>query len=145
MVHPPRTASGSVARMAPSTGKNPAKIMIIAPAAIAKRLTTFVIATRPTFWLNDVIGRHPNSDEIELTKPSQAIEPEVSLVDAFLSKADDARALVSPIVSVAETRKIRVTEIIAFQLKSNAVMHRKFHCHCHHQMMMHQRKAMKNQ
>lgn len=40
-----------------------------------------------------------------LTKPSQPIEPEVSFVVAFLSNADDARALVSPIVSVAETKK----------------------------------------
>ena len=47
-----------------------------------------------------------------LTKPSQPIEPEVSFVVAFLSNADDARALVSPIVSVAETKKISVTEII---------------------------------
>ena len=53
-----------------------------------------------------------------LTKPSQPIEPEVSFVVAFLSNADDARALVSPIVSVAETKKISVTEIIAFQLNS---------------------------
>ena len=49
IVQPPRTASGSVASIAPITGKNPAKIIIIAPAAIAKRFTTFVIATRPTF------------------------------------------------------------------------------------------------
>ena len=70
------------------------------------------------FWLKDVIGRHPNSAEIELTKPSQVIDPVVSFSEAFRSSAEDASAEVSPIVSVAETRKISVTAIIAFRSNS---------------------------
>ena len=66
--------------------------------AIAYLLTTLVIATRPTFWLNDVIGKQPNTEDNELTNPSQAIEPEVSLVVASLFKPEDASADVSPIV-----------------------------------------------
>lgn len=85
---------------------------MIAPDAIAKRLTTLVIATSPTFWLKDVIGRHPNTDDNALIKPSQAIEPEVSFKLASRFKPEAASAEVSPIVSVAETRKISVTEII---------------------------------
>ena len=91
---------------------------MIAPDAIAKRLTTLVIATSPTFWLKDVIGRHPNTDDNALIKPSQAIEPEVSFKLASRFKPEAASAEVSPIVSVAETRKISVTEIIAFRLNS---------------------------
>lgn len=91
---------------------------MIAPDAIAKRLTTLVIATSSTFWLKEVIGRHPNTDDNALIKPSQAIEPEVSFKLASRFKPEAASAEVSPIVSVAETRKISVTEIIAFRLNS---------------------------
>ena len=86
--------------------------MIPAPVAIVKRLITFVIAINPTFWLNDVIGRHPNSAERELMYPSQAIEPVISLSVTSRFNADAASADVSPIVSVAETRKIRMTVTI---------------------------------
>jgi hypothetical protein len=45
-----------------------------------------------------VIGKQPNTEDNELTNPSQAIEPEVSLVVASLFKPEDASADVSPIV-----------------------------------------------
>ncbi len=92
--------------------------MLQAPVAIVKRFTTFVMATKPTFWLNEVIGRQPNTDDNALTKPSQAIEPDVSFVVASLPSPDTASADVSPIVSVAETRKINVTDTIALTLAS---------------------------
>ena len=57
-----------------------------------------------------MIGIHPKSDEIELTNPSHAIEPEVSFTVTSRLSPDDARADVSPIVSVAETRKISTNE-----------------------------------
>ena len=89
--------------------------MISAPVAIVKRLTTFVIATRPTFWLKDVIGIQPNREDRELIKPSQAREPEISFVVALRFKPELASACVSPIVSVADTKKISATEMIAFK------------------------------
>ena len=117
-VQPPNTASGKVASKEPKIGQNPARIIIIAPAARAYLLTTLVIAIRPTFWLNDVIGRQPKTDERALMKPSQAIEPEVSFTVALRLRSVAARADVSPIVSVADTRNINVTEIIALILNS---------------------------
>ena len=78
IVHPPKTASGNVARTAPNTGKMPAITRTAAPVAIAILFTTPVMATRPTFWLNDVIGEHPKSPPKALMNPSQAIEPEAS-------------------------------------------------------------------
>ena len=45
-----------------------------------------------------MIGKQPNTDDNDLTKPSQAIEPEVSLVVASLFKPEDASADVPPIV-----------------------------------------------
>lgn len=117
-VQPPNTGSGKVANKAPKAGNKPANTIMIAPIKIVKRLTTFVIATSPTFWLKDVIGIQPNSAEILLIKPSQAIEPEISFSVASRFKPETAKAEVSPIVSVAETRKISITEIIAFKLNS---------------------------
>ena len=111
IVQPPSTASGSVASSEPRIGNTPARIIITAPVAIAKRLTTLVMATRPTFWLNDVIGRQPNTDERALMNPSQAIEPDVSLSVASRPRPVAARADVSPIVSVADTRNINGVQI----------------------------------
>lgn len=80
---------------------------------MVKRLTTFVIATSPTFWLNEVIGRQPKSEDSELMKPSQQMEPEVYFSVASQPRPDAASAEVSPMVSVADTRKIRMVEKIA--------------------------------
>lgn len=113
IVHPPRTALGSVASTAPTTGKIPARIIIMAPVAITKRFTTLVMATRPTFWLKDVIGIQPNTEDNALTNPSQASEPAVSFWVTSRFKPDDASAEVSPIVSVADTKNIKTNAIMA--------------------------------
>lgn len=56
-VQPPSTQSGSVVKNAPMGGNRPPRIIASAPNMIVKRLTTWVIEMRPTFWLNDVMGR----------------------------------------------------------------------------------------
>ena len=117
-VHPPNTDSGIELKNAPIGGTNPASIINIAPVIIVNLFTTFVIATNPTFWLNDVTGGHPNIPVIELEKPSQASEPEISLSVISLSKPFATTADVSPIVSAAETINIIHTDIIAFILNS---------------------------
>ena len=48
-VQPPRTASGSEARMTPKAGMNPARIIMPAPQAMAFLFTTLVMAMSPTF------------------------------------------------------------------------------------------------
>ena len=112
-VQPPSTASGNVASNVPNIGNNPAKTIITQPVKIVNLFTTFVIETSPTFWLNDVIGKQPKSPDNALTKPSAAIEPVSSFFETSRFNPDDASADVSPIVSVADTRKITSTEIIA--------------------------------
>ena len=112
-VQPPSTASGNVASNVPNIGNKPAKTIITQPVKIVNLFTTFVIETSPTFWLNDVIGKQPKSPDNALTKPSAAIEPVSSFFETSRFNPDDASADVSPIVSVADTRKITSTEIIA--------------------------------
>ena len=113
IVHPPNTASGNVANNAPKIGKIPAKIMIAAPVAIANRFTTFVIAIKPTFWLNEVIGIQPNPTDNEMIKPAQAIDQGVSYGVTSLFHPENAIADVSPIVSVADTKKINTMDTMA--------------------------------
>ena len=74
-VHPPSTAYGSELKNAPSGGNKEARIKISAPIKIVKRLITLVMVTSPTFWLNDVSGRHQKHPEIALENPSTASEP----------------------------------------------------------------------
>ena len=62
------------------------------------------------------MGKQPKHAESELTRPSQAREPEISLSEASRLKTVDVSAEVSPMVSVAETRKIIMTEMMAFRL-----------------------------
>ena len=80
---------------------------------IAKRLTTFVIAIRPTFWLKEVIGRQPKTEDKLLTRPSQTIEPEISFSLTSRRRPIAVMAEVSPMVSVAETRNIKKNAKIA--------------------------------
>lgn len=80
---------------------------------MVKRLTTFVIAISPTFWLKEVTGRQPNREEMLLAKPSQAREPDISFSVISRSRPETTMAVVSPIVSVAETRNITTTDKIA--------------------------------
>ena len=79
MVQPPRTGSGKLLNSALMIGQNAARIMMHAPVAMALRLTTFVMATRPTFCENDVMGMQPKQPDTAETKPSAAMEPESSL------------------------------------------------------------------
>ena len=132
IVQPPSTASGSVERMAPKAGNIPAIIIITAPVAMVNLFTTFVIATSPTFWLNDVIGRQPNTDESALTNPSHAIEPDVSFSVAYLSSPEEASAEVSPIVSVAETKNISTTDTIGIGSEFHFKRHKVWYCYNPH-------------
>ena len=71
------------------------------------------MATRPTFWLKDVIGKHPKTEDKALMKPSQAIEPEVSFVVTSLFKPEAAGAEVSDNEAVSDTSDddIEITNI----------------------------------
>ena len=53
--------------IAPSLGQRPQRMRKIAPVESAKRLTTLVMATRPTFWLKEVLGSTPKSAAKEET------------------------------------------------------------------------------
>ena len=68
------------------------------------------MATKPTFWLNEVIGRQPNTDDNALTKPSQAIEPDVSFVVASLP---------SPALSLALNPQAAATMMIGAIFATN--------------------------
>ncbi len=120
MVQPPSTASGSEEKIALTNGTKPARIMTTAPDAMARRLTTFVMATRPTFCENEVMGMQPKQADSVETKPSQAMEPESSSSRTSRLRPVAASAVVSPMVSVAETRKMRVTARMAPGLNSGA-------------------------
>ena len=85
---------------------------------MVKRFTTLVIATSPTFWLKEVMGRQPNTEDRALIKPSHASEPEISRSVASRFRPEVASAHVSPMVSVADTRKISTTDRIALALNS---------------------------
>ena len=105
-------------RSIPKAGKRPARIIIAAPVAMANLFTTPLIEASPTFWLKLVIGVQPKRPAMELTKPSQAMDPESSLPVISLCRADEASAEVSPMVSVAETRKTTTMESIAPRLNT---------------------------
>ena len=92
----------------------PARIRVRAPNMIVNLFTTFVIATRPTFCENDVIGGHPNTPpETADINPSHASDPDTSRSVMLRPSPPVQTAVVSPIVSAAETRNTRVTETIA--------------------------------
>lgn len=65
-----------------------------------------------------MIGIQPNRPDKALIKPSQAMEPEVSFKLASRSRPEAASAEVSPMVSVADTKKINVVEMMALILNS---------------------------
>ena len=113
VVHPPRTHWGREAKNCPTGGRRPARSIIIAPVAIVKRFTTFVIAIRPTFCEKEVTGQQPKSAEMEEAKPSQAREPEISFSVISRLRPVTTIAVVSPMVSVADTRKMMQVERIA--------------------------------
>lgn len=53
---PPRTAVGTTATKAPSTGTRPSTMRMPPPAATTQRLRMPVMATRPTFWAKALSG-----------------------------------------------------------------------------------------
>ena len=120
MVQPPSTASGSDENTTLITGKNAARIMMTAPVAMALRFTTFVMTTRPMFCENDVMGKQPKHADSVLTKPSHAMDPDNSLSRTSRLRPTMVSAVVSPIVSVADTRKISATDTMAPRLNSGA-------------------------
>ena len=71
--------------------------------ARAVRFTTFVIVTRPTFWLKDVFGRIPNNAAKDEPIPSQITPPESSLSVASRFIPPSITPEISPTVSTAVT------------------------------------------
>ena len=69
---------------------------------------------RPTFWLNDVMGEQPNTPpESAEAKPSTHSEPDISSAVMSRLRPPLQQAVVSPMVSTAETINTRQNEKIA--------------------------------
>ncbi len=85
----------------------------MAPVASAKRLTTLVIATRPTFWLKEVLGSTPNSAAKLEPRPSQVTPPDSSLSVASRPRPPSITPEISPTVSTAVTKNIISTGTMA--------------------------------
>ena len=100
---PPRTAWGMMETSAPSLGMRPQRIRKMAPVASAPRLTTLVMATRPTFWLKEVLGRTPKTAAKEEPRPSQMTPPDSSLSVASRPMPPSITPEMSPTVSTAVT------------------------------------------
>ena len=63
---------------------------------------------RPTFWLKEVMGEQPNTPpERAEAKPSTHKEPEISLSVISRPRPPVQVAVVSPMVSTAETMNTR--------------------------------------
>ena len=79
-VQPPSTQEGRVEKNAPIGGNSPDMMRVMAPNMMVNLFTTFVMATRPTFCENDVIGEQSKTpaDTADM-KPSQQSDPETSL------------------------------------------------------------------
>ena len=86
--------------------------------ASAMRLTTFVIVTRPTFWLNEVFGRTPNSAAILEPSPSQITPPESSESVASRPMPPSITPEISPTVSTAVTMNMISTGTMARRSKT---------------------------
>ena len=85
----------------------------MAPVARAKRLTTLVMATRPTFWLKEVLGSTPKRAAKEEPSPSQMTPPESSLSVASLPRPPSITPEMSPTVSTAVTTNMMSTGTMA--------------------------------
>ena len=83
------------------------------PVASAKRLTTLVMLTRPTFWLKEVLGSTPNSAAKLEPIPSQMTPPDSSVSVASRSMPPMITPEISPTVSTAVTINIIMTGAIA--------------------------------
>ena len=102
---------------APSFGIRPQRIRNTAPVASAIRLTTFVMATRPTFWLKEVLGSTPKIAAKVEPRPSQITPPDSSLSVASLPIPPSITPEISPTVSTAVTTNIINTGTMALQSK----------------------------
>ena len=111
---PPSTDWGITDMMAPIFGQKPQRIRKIAPMEIAKRLTTFVMDTRPTFCEKEVFGSTPNSAANEEPSPSQITPPDNSVSVASRAIPPSMQAEISPTVSIAVTINIMPMGIMAF-------------------------------
>ena len=80
---------------------------------VVNRLTTFVIATKPTFWLNDGFGSTPNAAANVEPRPSHTTPPDSSLFDGGRSMPPCVTPEMSPIVSTAVTMNITSTGAMA--------------------------------
>ena len=67
---------------------------------------------KPTFWEKDVIGVHPNRPAKEEMKPSHDIAAPISTLCGLRFNEPLHKALVSPIVSVAETGQCNEADIL---------------------------------
>ena len=74
--------------------------------------------TIPTFWLNEVLGRPPNTPATAVPRPSAYVAPEISSSEASLPAPAFVVADASPTVSIADTIETRVTPITAPKLNS---------------------------
>ena len=110
---PPRTACGMMEISAPSLGIRPQRIRNTAPEASAMRLTTLVMATRPTFWLKEVLGSTPNSAAKVEPRPSQMTPPDSSLSEGSRFMPPSITPEISPTVSTAVTMNMISTGRIA--------------------------------
>ena len=86
---------------------------------MAKRLTTLVMPTRPTFWLKEVFGSTPKNAASEEPKPSQITAPESSLSVASRSRPPCTTPAVSPTVSTAVTTNMMSMGTMAPMLNWN--------------------------
>ena len=110
---PPRTLWGMMDTSAASFGNSPQKIRKIAPVANAKRFTTFVMATRPTFWLKEVLGSTPKMAAREEPRPSQITPPDSSVSVASRPIPPSITPEISPTVSTAVTINMIITGTMA--------------------------------
>ena len=110
---PPRTGCGMIDTRAPSFGNRPQRIRKTAPVARAKRLTTLVIVTRPTFWLKEVFARTPKSAAKDDPRPSQITPPDNSESVASRPRPPSITPEISPTVSTAVTMNMIITGTIA--------------------------------
>ena len=115
---PPRTDWGMMDTRAPSLGHRPHRIRNTAPVARANRLTTLVMATRPTFWLKEVLGSTPNSAAKEEPRPSHITPPDSSRSAASRPRPPSITPEMSPTVSTAVTMNIIITGRMARRSKT---------------------------
>ena len=99
--------------MAASFGNKPQAIKNTPPVAMANRLTIFVMPTRPTFWLKEVLGSTPKRAAKEEPRPSHITPPDSSLSVASRPIPPSVIPEMSPTVSTAVTMNMIPIGIMA--------------------------------